>query len=194
MDGNQVVRKCRRPNQIVRRACRAVECVTCSLQRQYRNVESFAAGRDDGDSGGNAETDVTELAQIIHNCIDFLGISSPWVQHRFRIVEDYHNFLGGQEQSERSQVLQIFDTCTEDIGEPMEGMGARGGKLVASDELTVAAEPLLVMIVAEDRQRNGCLANAASTDEGDLVEVLGQVNYLLDQLAAAKEDPRWWRW
>ena len=73
-------------------------------------------------------------------------------------------------------------------------MGARGGKLVASDEPTVAAEPLLDTIVVEDSQCNGCLANAAGTDEGDWVEVLGEVDYLLDQLVATKEDPRWWRW
>ena len=53
----------------------------------------------------------------------------------------------------------IFDTCTEDIGEPMEEMGARGGKLVALDELTVVAKPLPDTIVVEDRQYNGCLAN-----------------------------------
>ena len=41
----------------------AVECATCSLQRRYWNVESFAAERDDGDSGGNAETDVNGCAR-----------------------------------------------------------------------------------------------------------------------------------
>ena len=46
------------------------------------------------------------------------------------------------------------------------------------------AEPLLDTIAVDDRQWNGCLANAAGTDEGDWVEVLGQVDYLLDQLAA----------
>ena len=73
-------------------------------------------------------------------------------------------------------------------------MGARGGKLVASDEPTVAAEPLLDTIVVEDRQWNRCLVNAAGTDEGNRVEVFGQVDYLLDQLAAARENPRLWRW
>ena len=58
----------------------------------------------------------------------------------------------------------------------------------------VAAEPLPDTIVVEDGQCNGCLANAAGTDQGDWVEVLGQADYLLKQLVASKEDPRWWRW
>jgi len=64
--------------------------------------------------------------------------------------------------------------------------------LVTTDEATVVAKPLLDPIVVEDGQGDGCLADSASTDEGDWSEVLSEIDYLLDQLVAPKGS-RWWR-
>ena len=70
-------------------------------------------------------------------------------------------------------------------------MGERGGELVATDEPTVSAEPLPDAIVVEDSQGDGGLPASASTDESERREVLCTADYLLDQLVASKEDPRW---
>ena len=59
-------------------------------------------------------------------------------------------------------------------------MSARGGELIATDEPTVGAEPLLDAIVVEDRQNDGGLANTAGANEGNWVEILGETDYLLD--------------
>ena len=59
-------------------------------------------------------------------------------------------------------------------------MSARGGELIATDESTVDAEPLLDAIVVEDRQNDGGLADTAGANEGNWVEVLGETDYLLD--------------
>ena len=72
-------------------------------------------------------------------------------------------------------------------------MSTRGGELVATDESTVVAKPLLDPVVVENGQGNGCLPDSSGTDESDRNEVLGEVKYLLDQLVASEEGPRWWR-
>ena len=59
-------------------------------------------------------------------------------------------------------------------------MSARGRELVATDEPTVVAKPPLDAIVVEDRQSDGGLSNAAGANEGDGVEVLSEIDYLLD--------------
>ena len=59
-------------------------------------------------------------------------------------------------------------------------MSARGGELVATDESTVGAEPLLNAIVVEDCQSDRGLANTAGANEGDGVKVLSEIDYLLD--------------
>ena len=59
-------------------------------------------------------------------------------------------------------------------------MSARGGELIATDEPTVGAEPLLDAIVVEDLQNDGGLADTAGANEGNWVEVLGETDYLLD--------------
>jgi len=66
----------------------------------------------------------------------------------------------------------------------------RGGELIATDEPTVITKPLLDLIVMEDSQGDGGLANSASTDESNWSEVPGEIDYLLDQLVASKENPR----
>jgi len=46
-------------------------------------------------------------------------------------------------------------------------MVERRRELVTSDEPTILTEPLPDVIVIEDRQSDGCLADPASTDESD---------------------------
>ena len=64
-----------------------------------------------------------------------------------------------------------------------------GGELVATDEQTVIAKPPLDSIVVENSQGNRGLADSASADESDWNEVLGEIDYLPDQLVASKEGP-----
>ena len=73
-------------------------------------------------------------------------------------------------------------------------MCGRGGELVAPYESTVVAKPLLDPIVVEDRQGDRGLANSASTDQSDWSQLLGQIDYLLDQLVASEERPWGKRW
>ena len=70
-------------------------------------------------------------------------------------------------------------------------MKTGGGKLVALDEPTVVAKPLLDPIVVENSQGDGGLANSASTNERNWDEVPSEIDNLRDQLVAPKEGPRW---
>jgi len=73
-------------------------------------------------------------------------------------------------------------------------MSAGGGELVASDEPTVVAKPLLDALVVEECKDGGCLADPTSANQSDWNEVFCETNDRLDQLAASKACPRWWRW
>ena len=42
-----------------------IECVTRSLHRQCRDVETLAVNRDNGGAGGDAKANVVELAQFV---------------------------------------------------------------------------------------------------------------------------------
>ena len=64
--------------------------------------------------------------------------------------------------------------------------------MIASDESTAIAKPLLDSIVVEDGEGNGSLANSASADESDWKKLFGEIDHLLDQLVASKENP-WWK-
>ena len=61
--------------------------------------------------------------------------------------------------------------------------------MVATDEATVIAEPLLDPIVVKNGKGDGGLADSASTEESDWNEFLGEIDRLLDQLVASKERP-----
>ena len=65
------------------------------------------------------------------------------------------------------------------------------GELIAADESTIVAEPLLDAVVVQDGQRDGCLANPAGTNKGDWSQVFCKANDFLDQLVTPKEGPRW---
>ena len=71
-------------------------------------------------------------------------------------------------------------------------MSTRGGKLVATDESTVIAKPLLDPIVMKNGEGNGGLADSARTNESNWGEILSEIDYLLDQLVTSEEDPRRW--
>ena len=71
----------------------------------------------------------------------------------------------------------------------MEEVGTRDGELVATDESTVVSEPLLDPVVVENGQGNGRLADSSGTNESDWDKVLGEIDYLLDQLVASEEGP-----
>ena len=51
------------------------------------------------------------------------------------------------------------------------------------------AKPPLDPIIVENGKGDGRLANPASADESDRSEVLGEIDYVLDQLVASKEGP-----
>ena len=67
-----------------------------------------------------------------------------------------------------------------------------GGELVASDEPTVFAKPLLDAMVVEDCQSDECLSDSSRTDESDGCEAADKINDLLDQFVASEYGP-WWR-
>jgi hypothetical protein len=119
------------------------------------------------DAGGDAETYCLELTQFLHHGVDLPSASSLWVENRFGIVEDYEHLLGGQEWTQGSQILGIFDARTDDLGKAAEEMSARGRELVATNEPPVLAEPLLDPIVVEDGQGDGCLPDPPCTDQSD---------------------------
>jgi len=69
-------------------------------------------------------------------------------------------------------------------------MNTRGRELVAANESTVMTKPLLDPVVVENGQGDGGLADSTSTDESDWNKLLGEIDYLLDQLVASEESPR----
>ena len=89
-----------------------------------------------------------------------------------------------------SNILGVFDTCADDLGESVEEMRARGGELVATDEPAVVSKPLLDSIVVEDGQGDGCFPDPPWTDKSGWSEIFGEANDLLDQPIASKTGPR----
>ena len=73
-------------------------------------------------------------------------------------------------------------------------MSGRGRELIAANESTVMAKPLLNPFVMENGQGDGGLADPASTNEGDGNKVLGKIDYLLDQLVTSEEGSWGWGW
>ena len=67
-------------------------------------------------------------------------------------------------------------------------------KLVAMDEPTVVAKPLLDPNVVEDGQSDRCLPGPTSTDERDGCGAVYETNDLLDQFVASKQGSWRWRW
>ena len=65
-----------------------------------------------------------------------------------------------------------------------------GWELVASDEPTIFAKPLLDAIVVKDGQSDGCLADSTCTNESDWSEVFRKPDDRLDQLSTSETSPR----
>ena len=70
-------------------------------------------------------------------------------------------------------------------------MRTRSWELIATNEPTVLAKPLLDAIVVEDGQSDRRLPDSSCAGESDGCEVSGETNDLLDQLIASKTGPRW---
>ena len=66
-------------------------------------------------------------------------------------------------------------------------MRTGGYELIATNEATIVAKPLLDPVVVENSQSDGGLADSARANEGDWNEVLSEINYLLDKVVACKE-------
>ena len=62
--------------------------------------------------------------------------------------------------------------------------------MVATDEPTVVTESSFDLIVMENGQSDGCLANSTGTNESDGHEVFGQIHDLLYQLVTSETGPR----
>jgi len=69
-------------------------------------------------------------------------------------------------------------------------VSARCGELIATDESTVVAKPLLDAIVVKDRQGNGSFPDPPSTDESYWSEIFGETKDLLDQFVPSETGPR----
>jgi hypothetical protein len=70
-----------------------MECPTRGSDRQRRNDESLAVGRDGGDARCNTKADVPEQAQLLHHGVYFPSICSLRVEDGFGIVENYEHLL-----------------------------------------------------------------------------------------------------
>jgi len=70
-------------------------------------------------------------------------------------------------------------------------MSGGRGELIATNESTIVAEPLLDAVVVQDGQRDGCLSDSAGTNESDWSQIFCQASDLLDKLVASEEGPRW---
>ena len=69
------------------------------------------------------------------------------------------------------QVFGVFDSCADDLGEPVEEVSARCGELVATDEPTVVPKPLPDAIVMEDDQSDRRFPDSPCANESDRSEV-----------------------
>jgi len=69
-------------------------------------------------------------------------------------------------------------------------VSAERGELIATNESTVIAEPLLDAIMVEDRQSNGCFPDPPCADESDWSEIFGETKNPLDQFVPSEAGPR----
>jgi hypothetical protein len=144
---------------------------------------------DSGDAGGDPKADVLEAAQFLNHGVYLLGVLPLRVKDGFSIVEKQDQLPRGQEWSQGSQILRVFDTCTNDLGDAGKKMEVRSWEPITADESPVVAKPVLDVIVVKDSQRDGCFPNAPCTDESDGFEVFGETNDLLNQFATSETDP-----
>ena len=144
---------------------------------------------DSRDTGSDEKADRFELTQSVHHSVDPLGICSLRVKNGLGIVEDDENLLGGKEGPQGHEILRILDLRTNDLGEPGEELRARSGELVATNESTVVAEPVLDAIMVEDSESDICFPNSSCTDESDWFGIFRKFDNVLDQLFASETRP-----
>ena len=101
-----------------------------------------------------------------------MSIDSLGVENGLSVIQDYECFFGAQERSEGGQVFSVFDTGADNFGEPIEKIGTRSRKLVATDESPIITKPPFDAIVVEDGQGDGCFPDATCPDESDWIEIL----------------------
>jgi len=89
------------------------------------------------------------------------------------------------------QVLGVFGACARDCGESAKEITDRGRELVAADESTLVAKPLLDTVVVEDNQGDGSLPDSTGTNESERGEGFCKVDDFIDQLVTPETRP-WW--
>ena len=135
---------------------------------------------DSGNAGGDPEANVLEAAQFLHQRVYFPRICPLRIKNGFGIIEKQYHLPRGQEWSQRSQILGVFDPCTNGLGESGEEVGARSRELIATDESPVIAKFVLDAIMVENSERDGCFPNPPRTDESNGFQVFSKSDNLLD--------------
>ena len=85
----------------------------------------------------------------------------------------------------------MFDSCTDDLRESAEEVGARCRELVATDETTLVSEPLPDTIVVKDSEGDGRFSDSPCTDESHWSEGFCETDNLLDQFVTSETSSRW---
>ena len=73
----------------------AIEGAVCGIHRQPGDIQALAIWWYGGDPGCDTETDVVELAQLLHQSINLPSTGSLRIENRFGVIQDYHRFFGG---------------------------------------------------------------------------------------------------
>ena len=167
----------------------AVEDIARGLYRQRWNLRTFAVPGDCRDAGSDTDAYGWELTQFFYNCVDLLMIRPLRVEDRLGAVKDYDHLLGGEQGSQGSHILQVFDPRTDDLREAGEEMRARSGELIAADESAVIAKSFLDPIIVEDSEGNRRFSDSPCTDQSDGFEVFSQSDDLVDQLSTSETGP-----
>ena len=150
----------------------------------------FAVSGDCCDAGSDTEAYGFEVTQFIHHRKDILAIRSLWVENGLGVVEDYEHILGGEGGPQGCQTFRVYNRRTDDCGETSEKMSARSGKLVATNESTVIAEPFLDTVVVKDSEGDGCFPDAPCANKGSRFEIFDMTNDLLDEPIAPEKGLR----
>ena len=132
------------------------------------------------DAGGNPEADVVETGQFPHQRVYLSCISSLWVKDRFGVVKEQDHDFRGQEWLEGCQILRIFDTRTDDLGELGEEIETGSRELITADESTVIAKLIFDPLIVENSKSYRSLPDPSCTDESEGFEVFCQSDNLLD--------------
>ena len=169
----------------------AVEDVTCRLHRQCRDLRTLAVWGNRCNAGSDADAYRFDLAQFVHQGIDFLGVCSFGVEDGFCVIKDDHHLLGGKEWSQWCQVLGVFNPCADNLGEPGKEMGTRSWELIASDESTVLAKSFFDPVVVKNCESDGRFADPSCADESNGFQVFGESDDPFNQIITSKTGP--WR-